>query len=106
MLGYELPASALRRLLTEQRRMAEIADAADPALLACEDGLLDIYADLGALYRPKTEDEPDEVSLRTQDTQEYFVAFLQWLDAERAALPAGYRAGLCQACLLYTSRCV
>ena len=97
LLGYELPASALRRLLTEQRRMAEIADAADPALLACEDGLLDIYADLGALYRPKTEDEPDEVSLRTQDTQEYFVAFLQWLDAERAALPAGYRAGLCQA---------
>ncbi len=97
LLGYELPAVALRRLLTEQRRMADVADAADPALLVCEDGLLDIYADLGALYRPKTEDEPDEVSLRTQDTQEYFVAYLQWLDPERSGLPAGYRAGLCQA---------
>ncbi len=97
LLGYDLPAPALRRLLTEQRRMGEIADASDAALLACEDGLLDIYADLGALYRPKTEDEPDEVALRTVDTQEHFVAFLQWLDAERAALPAAYRSGLCQA---------
>jgi acetyl/propionyl-CoA carboxylase alpha subunit/acetyl-CoA carboxylase carboxyltransferase component len=97
LLGYDLPATALRRLLTEQRRMGEIADASDAALLACEDGLLDIYADLGALYRPKTEDEPDEVALRTVDTQEHFVAFLQWLDPERAALPAAYRIGLCQA---------
>ncbi len=89
LLGYDLPAAGLRKLLTEQRRMAEIADPADPALLACEDGLLDIYADLGALYRPKTEDEPDELALRTENTQEHFVAFLQWLDPVRAGLAAG-----------------
>ncbi len=94
LLGYDLPAAGLRKLLTEQRRMAEIAHPADPALLACEDGLLDIYADLGALYRPKTEDEPDELALHTENTQEHFVSFLQWLDPVPAALPAGFRAGL------------
>jgi acetyl/propionyl-CoA carboxylase alpha subunit/acetyl-CoA carboxylase carboxyltransferase component len=94
LLGYDLSAAGLRKLLTEQRRMAEIADPADEALLACEDSLLDIYADLGALYRPKTEDEPDELALRTENTQEHFVAFLQWLDPLRAALPPGFRAGL------------
>ena len=97
LLGYDLPAAGLRKLLTEQRRMAEIADPGDEALRACEDGLLDIYADLGALYRPKTEDEPDELALRTENTQAHFVAFLQWLDPVRAALPPGFRAGLEQA---------
>jgi acetyl/propionyl-CoA carboxylase alpha subunit/acetyl-CoA carboxylase carboxyltransferase component len=94
LLGYDLPDTGLRKLLTEQRRMAEIADPADAALLACEDELLDIYADLGALYRPKTEDEPDELALHTENTQEHFVSFLQWLDPVRADLPAGFRAGL------------
>ncbi|MBL0150717.1 MAG: hypothetical protein IPP87_19350, partial [Ideonella sp.] len=97
LLGYDLPAQRLRKLLTEQRRMAEIADAADPALLACEDDLLDICADLGVLYRPKTEDEPDELALHTENTQEHFASFLQWLDPVRAALPGGFRAGLEQA---------
>jgi acetyl-CoA carboxylase carboxyltransferase component/pyruvate/2-oxoglutarate dehydrogenase complex dihydrolipoamide acyltransferase (E2) component len=97
LLGYDLPATGLRKLLTEQRRMAEIAQPTDPALLDCEDSLLDIYADLGVLYRPKTEDEPDELSLHTENTQEHFVSFLQWFDPVRAALPASFRAGLEQA---------
>ncbi len=94
LLGYDLPPAALRRLLTEQRRMAEIAEPGEAALLACEDGLLDIYADLGALYRPQTEAEPDELVVHTGSTQEHFVAFLQWLDADRAGLPADYRLRL------------
>ena len=94
LLGYDLPAAGLRKLLTEQRRMAEIAEPADPALLACEDDLLDIYADLGVLYRPRTADEPDELALRTENTQEHFVSFLQWLDPVPAALPPAFRAGL------------
>jgi acetyl-CoA carboxylase carboxyltransferase component/biotin carboxyl carrier protein len=97
LLGYDLAPAALRRLLTEQRRIAEIADPADASLLACEDGLLDIFADLGALYRPQTESEADEIAGRTENTQEYFLAFLQWLDAERAGLPAGYRERLARA---------
>jgi acetyl/propionyl-CoA carboxylase alpha subunit/acetyl-CoA carboxylase carboxyltransferase component len=97
LLGYDLAPAALRKLLTEQRRMAEIAEPGDPSLLACEDGLLDIYADLGALYRPQTEAEPDELAARAENTQEQFLSFLQWLDADRAGLPAEYRARLQQA---------
>ncbi|MGD9702703.1 MAG: carboxyl transferase domain-containing protein [Acidimicrobiia bacterium] len=94
LLGYDLPPAAVHRLVTEQRRLAEIADPADEALVACEDGLLDIYADLGALYRPRTETEADELTPNAGGTQEHFVSFLQWLDADRAGLVSGYRARL------------
>jgi acetyl-CoA carboxylase carboxyltransferase component/biotin carboxyl carrier protein len=90
LLGYDLAPAELRRLLTEQRRLAEIADAADPSLLACEDGLLDIFAELGSLYRPQTETEYDDLAPGGENTQEYLVSFLQWLDADRAGLPDEY----------------
>ncbi len=93
LLGYDLSHAALRRLLTVQRRLAEIADPGDPALLACEDGLLDIYAELGSLYRPQTEADPDEL-VPAENTQEHLVSFLQWLDADRAGLPTDYRVRL------------
>ncbi|HYN33969.1 MAG TPA: biotin/lipoyl-containing protein, partial [Ilumatobacteraceae bacterium] len=91
LLGYDLAAADLRKLLTQQRRLAEIAAPADAGLIECEDGLLDIYAELGALYRPQTEDEPDVVSSSVENTQEYLVSFLQWLDVDRAGLPDVYR---------------
>ena len=94
LLGYDLAPAELRRLLTEQRRLAEIADAADASLVACEDGLLDIYAELGSLYRPQTETEHDDLAPGGENTQEYLVSFLQWLDADRAGLPTDYRARL------------
>jgi acetyl-CoA carboxylase carboxyltransferase component len=100
LLGYDLPSSELRKLLTMQRRLAEIAAPDDPALLACEDGLLDIYAELGALYRPQTEAELDE-SAPTEHTQEYLLSFLQWLDPDLAGLPDGYRARLERALARY-----
>jgi biotin carboxylase/acetyl-CoA carboxylase carboxyltransferase component/pyruvate/2-oxoglutarate dehydrogenase complex dihydrolipoamide acyltransferase (E2) component len=93
LLGYDLSPAALRKLLTKQRRLAEIADPNDAALLACEDGLLDIYAELGALYRPQTEAETDE-SAPTEHTQEFLLSFLQWLDADLAGLPDSYRRRL------------
>ncbi len=93
LLGYDSSPAALRKLVTQQRRLAEIADPDDAALLACEDGLLDIYAELGALYRPETETETDDL-IRTEHTQEFLVSFLQWLDPEAAGLPAGYRERL------------
>ncbi len=96
LLGFDLSAPDLRRLLTQQRRLAEIADPADRALLHCEDGLLDIYAQLGSLYRPKTERESDgeDIVAPAENTQEYLVGFLQWLDAARAGLPTAYQARL------------
>ena len=75
--------------------MAEIADPADAALLACEDGLLDIYADLGALYRPKTEDR----ARRAGAAHREHAGALRVVPAVARrrcapALPAGYRARL------------
>ena len=93
LLGYDLSAPALRKLFTQQRRLAEIAPPDDPSLVACEDSLLDIYTELGALYRPQTEAEPDELT-PIENTQEYLVSFLQWLDADRAGLPGGYKTRL------------
>ena len=93
LLGYDLSPAELRKLLTKHRRLAEIAAPDDPALLACEDGLLDIYAELGALYRPQTEAEVDE-SVPTEHTQEFLLSFLQWLDPDLAGLPVGYRERL------------
>ena len=98
VLGYDLSSDALKRLVVQQRRLAEIAEPANPDLLACEDGLLDIVADLGALYRPQTEGAPgEELSLVRENTQEYLHSFMQWMDADRAALPKAYRERLCRA---------
>jgi hypothetical protein len=93
LLGYDASPAALRKLVTQQRRLAEIAAPDDASLLACEDGLLDIYAELGALYRPETETETDDL-IRTEHTQEFLVSFLQWLDPDAAGLPSAYRARL------------
>ncbi len=93
LLGYDRDPAALRRLLVEQRRLGEVSPADDPGLLACEDGLLDLFAEVGALYRPRTETNPDD-ALTASGTQEYLLAFLQWLDADRAGLPPEYRGRL------------
>jgi acetyl/propionyl-CoA carboxylase alpha subunit/acetyl-CoA carboxylase carboxyltransferase component len=92
LLGYDLAPAELRKLLTQQRRMAEIAEPGDAALIACEDSLLDIVAELGSLYRPQSEAETG-----TENTQEYLLSFLQWLDADRARLSESYRQRLLRA---------
>ena len=79
------------RLLRRQRRLGEAGPPADAGLLACEDGLLDLFADVAALYRPAAETEPDD-ALTAGSTQEYLLSFLQWLDADRAGLPDAFRA--------------
>jgi acetyl/propionyl-CoA carboxylase alpha subunit/acetyl-CoA carboxylase carboxyltransferase component len=103
LLGYDLDPGAVRAMLTRQRRLGEIAAPADTDLLHCEDGLLDLFADVGSLYRPRSEIEPEE-ALVTGSTQEYLLSYLQWLDADRADLPDGYRRRLEQALLRYGVR--
>jgi acetyl/propionyl-CoA carboxylase alpha subunit/acetyl-CoA carboxylase carboxyltransferase component len=92
LLGYDLDPATVRGLLTRQRRLGETAPPADPGLVHCEDGLLDLFADVGSLYRPRTETEPaDEVA---GAPQEYLLSYLQWLDPDRAGLPDRYRERL------------
>ncbi len=97
LLGYDLDPLELKRLLSRQARLAQLAAPDDPGLIRCEDSFLDLFADLGALYRPNTErvdgagQEPDPGE---ENTQEYLLAYMQWLDADRAGLPGQYRERL------------
>jgi acetyl/propionyl-CoA carboxylase alpha subunit/acetyl-CoA carboxylase carboxyltransferase component len=100
LLGYDLDPATVKRLFVEQRRLGEISPPADPGLLRCEDALLDLFAEVGALYRPRTETQPDDM-LTATSTQEYLLAYLQWMDADRAGLPETYRARLEAALALY-----
>ncbi|MBK6870182.1 MAG: hypothetical protein IPG94_01980 [Kineosporiaceae bacterium] len=102
LLGYDLAPGALKALLAEQKRLSTDCDPADECLSDCEDSLLDLYADLGALYRPRTEsagggmDDPTSTG-----TQEYLHSYLQWLDADRAGLSTAYRDRLRRALSRY-----
>jgi acetyl/propionyl-CoA carboxylase alpha subunit/acetyl-CoA carboxylase carboxyltransferase component len=100
LLGYDLDPATRARLLTEQRRLGEIAPPGDAGLLSCEDGLLDLFADLGVLYRPRTETQPDD-ALTADSSQEYLLAFLQWLDVDRAGLPDSFVKNLEKALARY-----
>ncbi|MGZ4638274.1 MAG: ATP-binding protein [Actinomycetes bacterium] len=86
LLGYDLDSATRERLLTEQRRLGEIAPPDDAGLLSCEDALLDLFAEVAALYRPRTETQPDD-ALGAGSPREYLLAFLQWLDVDRSGLP-------------------
>jgi acetyl-CoA carboxylase carboxyltransferase component len=103
LLGYDLDPATRDRLLVEQRRLGELAPPGDAGLLACEDALLDLFAEVGALYRPRTETQPDDV-LTANSSQEYLLAFLQWLDVDRAGLPDSFIVHLERALARYGVR--
>ena len=74
---------------------------ADTGLLHCEDGLLDLFAEVERRSTgPQAETEPRRRSGHGS-TQEYLLSYLQWLDADRAGLPDAYRERLQQALLRY-----
>ena len=103
LLGYDLDPESLKAMLTRQRRLGEIAAPTDTDLLRCEDGLLDLFTDVGSLYRPRGELEPEE-ALVGGSAQEYLLSYLQWLDADRAGLPDSYRRRLERALSRYGMR--
>ena len=103
LLGYDLDPATFRGLLTAYGQLAAHRPDGDPQLRELEDQLLDLFADVAALYRPRVEADPaaDRDEQVVGNTQEYFVAFLQWLDPERAGLPHGYRRRLAAAVQRY-----
>jgi acetyl-CoA carboxylase carboxyltransferase component len=95
LLGFDLDPAERRRLAGAQKELADGLAPDDAELLAHEDAFLDLFAEIGALYRPRTEtDSGYAIAETAQNTQEYLLAFLQWLDADRAGLPDRYRARL------------
>ncbi|MBL8931084.1 MAG: hypothetical protein JNL54_13250 [Kineosporiaceae bacterium] len=101
LLGYDLAPGASSALLAEQRRLAADCDPGDDCLADCENRLLDLYADLGALYRPRTEPAGEAEELTAVGTQEYLHSYLQWLDPDRAGLTQAYRDRLSRALSRY-----
>jgi len=100
LLGYDLDPASVRDALAHQRRLETIAAPDDPGLLQCEDLLLDVFTDAAALYRPKA--EPDQDGKRfASGSKQYLLSYLQWLDADRARLPAPYREHLARALRRY-----
>ena len=100
LLGYDRDPETFKALLKRQAALATELPADDPDLLEAEGELLDLFADLGALYRPRTESEALD-SDGNVNTQEYFLAYLQWLDADQAGLPERYRKRLKRAFARY-----
>ncbi|GAA4607334.1 acetyl/propionyl-CoA carboxylase alpha subunit/acetyl-CoA carboxylase carboxyltransferase component [Actinoplanes octamycinicus] len=102
LLGYDLDPATLREMLTRQRRLGEVSPPADPGLLRCEDGLIDLFADIGALYQPResADADPDDPAAAGSG-REHLNAYLQWLDADRAGLPFDYRERLTRALRRY-----
>ncbi|WIM92903.1 carboxyl transferase domain-containing protein [Actinoplanes oblitus] len=100
LLGYDLDPATLREMLTRQRRLGEVSPPADPGLLHCEDGLLDLFADVGALYRPREAADTDDPAAGGSG-REHLLAYLQWLDPDRAGLPYEYRERLARALSRY-----
>jgi acetyl/propionyl-CoA carboxylase alpha subunit/acetyl-CoA carboxylase carboxyltransferase component len=93
LLGYDLDPESFKGLLKRQATLGATLPANDPELVGAENALLDLFSDLGALYRPRTEAEnPDQMA--DDNTQEYFLSYLQWLDADQAGLPERYRKRL------------
>ena len=70
LLGYDLDPDIFKALLKRQGALAASLPADDPVLLESENALLDLFSDLGALYRPRTEAETSGTDgLATVNTQ-------------------------------------
>ncbi|HEY5137334.1 MAG TPA: carboxyl transferase domain-containing protein [Candidatus Nanopelagicales bacterium] len=96
LLGFDLDPGAAKALRTAYRSRVDVCGAADRDLMAREDAFLDLFADIGSLFRPRTEAEAlgDADEVDQSSTQEYVLEFLRWLDADRAGLPARYQRRL------------
>ncbi|MFZ0159766.1 MAG: carboxyl transferase domain-containing protein [Kineosporiaceae bacterium] len=97
LLGYDLAPAAVSALLAEQKKVAAACSPDDEHLLACENSLLDLFTDLGALYRPRTEPVGEAEEFTGSATQEYLNSYLEWLDPDRAGLTQAYRERLARA---------
>jgi acetyl/propionyl-CoA carboxylase alpha subunit/acetyl-CoA carboxylase carboxyltransferase component len=93
LLGYDLDEASVHYLMTAQRELGEAPPAADAGLLACEDSLLDLFADVCRLDQPRGGDVADK-AFAAGSAQEYLLLYLQWLDPDRAGLPEEYRRRL------------
>jgi acetyl/propionyl-CoA carboxylase alpha subunit/acetyl-CoA carboxylase carboxyltransferase component len=89
VLGYDIDATEVKRIVADLHGECADLPACDPALAAGEHRLLEAFADVRALSRPRhEEDDPETPLLRSP--QEHLNAWLGSLDAKAEALPAAF----------------
>ena len=104
IMGFDVSAQDVRRLVAEFQRVRGRLPADDPELLHGELEILEIFADLAELSRnwPARDaaglEEEDE---RVRNPREHFRSYLRSLDAEREGLPETFCARLTRALARY-----
>ncbi|MGP4014956.1 ATP-binding protein [Saccharopolyspora sp. 5N708] len=94
LLGFDVdPRDDSRTLADYRTARAELPQRP----LASEVGLLEVFADLCELSRNKPEVAETTAETRVHSPREYFHAYLQSLDVERAGLPETFRGRLARA---------
>ena len=88
LMGFDQDPATVAEVLAEQRRAGSHAD---PDLLGAEERLLELFADVSALYRSQPEPAADGLDT---SAQEHVLSYLQWLDPDRAGLPDPFCAQL------------
>ncbi|MBV9207248.1 MAG: ATP-grasp domain-containing protein, partial [Actinobacteria bacterium] len=101
VLGYDIDE---REAARQMRRLADsrtALDVGDPRLLAAEISILQIFADVSALWRnrrvPGESEEDDEAAVDAEaahNQQEYLHAYLRSRDADAEGLPESFRIKL------------
>jgi acetyl-CoA carboxylase carboxyltransferase component/biotin carboxyl carrier protein len=98
LMGYDLDETTARTLSRRQEYLLGTAEPADPDLLAGEQDLLELFADITELSRREPDDPEDE---HARSDQEYFFTYLGFLDAEHSGVPGHFMAQLRRALARY-----
>jgi acetyl/propionyl-CoA carboxylase alpha subunit len=88
MLGFDVDASDVGRLLQEYQRVCQTEAPDDPDLIRQEDELLRIFVDIRALFGRQTTDE--EATSRPLGTEQYFYSYLRTVDGRGGDLPSAF----------------
>jgi acetyl/propionyl-CoA carboxylase alpha subunit/acetyl-CoA carboxylase carboxyltransferase component len=89
MLGFDVDATDVGRLLQEYQRACQSTPPGDADLTRFEDDLLRIFVDVRALFGRQMTDEED-VAVQTLGTEQYFYTYLRTLDGKGVDLPSAF----------------
>ncbi len=100
MLGFDVASADARRLVHERRGICTELAPDDPELLASEEEILTLFADVGELFRRR--ESPDDVTASGgRSAEESLVAYLRSLDPVAADLSPAFLDRLQRALLHY-----
>lgn len=100
--GSDIDAAEARRLVDDYRRTCDRLPPDEPSILRREDQILEVFADISALFRrqagPDAGDDPTALS-----TGQYLLTYLRTIEARGADLPPAFVANLRRALRHYGS---